>query len=871
MKRPPKIAEWILSRIVEKDEREFILGDLKEFYFQRLKTYGYLKSVLWYWFQIVKSFHLFISNSIFWSFTMFKNYLKTAFRNAVKQKAYTFINIAGLSIGIAACILILVYIQFEMSYDNYHEKADRIYILKIDGNFSGNDFISLASAAPAAPAIKKDFPEVAETVRFGFMPKVPVKYNNKYFYEESIMYADVSVFDIFSFNMIKGDPETALKSPYSVVITEEMAKKYFGEEDPMGKSLNFNTKDDFLVTGIIKNVPQNTLFRFDMLCSFQTLYAQDYPYLKEWISHNYLTYLLMPENYNHRELEKKFPAFIETYAGKELRGMGASMKYFLQNIKDIRLHTSLRRGEPGAIVFIFMFSIIAVLVLVIGCINYMNLATARSATRAREVGMRKVLGAEKGKLIKQFLGESFIYSFISLIIAVVIAHIALPFISSLSGVEIGLNYVTMPWLIPGLIFIMLFVGLLGGSYPAFFLASFKPVKVFQGFQKAGKTNSFLRNILVVTQFTISITLIIGTGVIMKQFSFMKTKDLGFNKENIVVLPVKDNNLRQSLESIKEDLKNYPGILNIAASSAIPGENAPSNAKVPEGYSENQTQLMGEINVDHDFLPTLGIEFTMGRNFSPQYASDKTEAIIINETAARKFGWKNPIGKTIKYVTDLSPVAWESKQVIGVVKDFHFAPLYLEIQPFYISNSSNISFYDYNYLLVKINPENISGTLSFLKNKWKDIDPNRPFDYFFLDESIEERYSITDRIRDIFSYFTLFAVFIACLGLFGLSAFTADQRIKEIGIRKVHGASTLDIFLLFNKGLLKLVIVANVIAWPLAYLIFNYLIQVLPYRAGISIMTFVLSSLLVLIIGLTTISYQSIKTSVANPVNSLRTE
>jgi putative ABC transport system permease protein len=861
MKHPPKIAEWILSRIVEKNEREFILGDLKEFYFQRLKTSGYLKSVLWYWFQIVKSFHLFISNSIIWSFTMFRNYLKTAFRNAKRQKVYTFINITGLGIGMACSILIFLYIQFETSYDAYHEKAERIYLLNIDGNFGGNDFISLFSSAPTAEAMKNEFPEIENTARLRNMQRAPVRYKNTSFYETGILYADDTFFDMFSYPFISGDPETALKDPYSVVITGAIAEKYFGNENPVGKTLKFNANDNYIITGIIENVPPNTLFKFDMLCSFITLVNKNFMGLNDWLSHNFLTYLLLDEKCDPDELEKKFPAFVEKHVSRDLQEHGATVKYFLQNIKDIRMHSSQKRGQPTAIIIIYIFSAVAVLVLIVACINFMNLATAIYITRAREVGVRKVFGANRKNIVRQFLAESFLYSFIALLLAMIIVQFLIPFINSASGAELSFKYLNMSLLILVLAGIALFVGLAAGSYPSFYLAAFEPVRILKGSITSGRSNFRLRNTLVIFQFTISIILVIGTGIISKQLNLMKSKDLGFDKENIDVISISGSKIRQSLETIKKELKKNPGVLNVAAASVIPGEGAPINAKRPEGFQENQSKLMAELHVDHDYIPTLDVKIIEGRNFSPEFASDKTESAIINETAAEEYGWENPIGKTIN----------ETKTVIGVVKDFHIFPLYMPLRPLYIRYSSNEAFYDYKYVMVRISPQNINTTISYINKTFKEIDPQRPFDYFFLDESLNARYRIPDSILQLTTFFTVFTLLIASLGLFGLASFTAENRTKEIGIRKIIGASASGIVMMLSKQLLKNIIISNIIAWPIAYWLFYNMLQTMTYRIEINIWTFILSASVVFVIGFFAVSYQSVKASLSNPADSLRAE
>ncbi len=799
---------------------------------------------------------------------MIKNYLKSALRNIKRHKGYAFINIAGLAIGMACCILILMYIATELSYDRYHEKADRIFRLGLDATMGGISVVTPISNVPSAPALVQGYPEVLDAVRIRTVSKRSVKYEDKVFYENGILYADNSIFNVFTFPLIKGDPHTALKRAYTIVLTQETAEKYFGSENPMGKILNYNNQYDFTVTGVVENVPQNSHFTFDMLCSYETLYDTGREIMEEWFNFIDYTYLLLPVGFDYRILENKFPALVDKYLGSTLKAMGGEIKFFLQPLTSIHLHSNLENEirANSSITYIYIFSAIGIFILCIACINFMNLATARSATRAKEVGLRKVVGAMRKELIWQFLGESLIYSIFSLMIAILLVRLAVPFAESLSGRSMSLNIAEMPWLIPGLIGLVLLVAFIAGSYPALFLSAFRPAQVLKGNLKAGSASSRLRSFLVVAQFIISISLIIGTGVILNQLKFMKNKNLGFEKESVIVIEVRDSSIRRSFESIKAEIRKIPGVLSVSSSSLVPGQEPSVQPFIPEGYTEKQAQLMEIFGVDHDFFPALGMEIVKGRNFSPEYGTDSSSAVIINETAAKRYNWENPIGKTIRAIGD-EVGKWETFTVVGVVRDFHRTSLHSVIAPQIIGNDPS----RFDELAIRISPENADTTLSLIKEKWKEVDPTRPFEFLYLDGLIDRLYGTEERLSDIFSAFSVFAVFIACLGLFGMASFAAEQRTKEIGIRKVLGASVPGIVVLLSKDFLKLIVAANVIAWPLAYFGMNRWLQNFAYKSGIGVWVFFLTGLLAVGIALATVSYQAIKAALLDPVDAIKYE
>jgi putative ABC transport system permease protein len=799
---------------------------------------------------------------------VFKNYLKIALRNLKKHRGYSFINIAGFAISMACCILIILYIYSELNYDRYHENADRIYRLGTNFDIGKMHAKAAVSNHPIGPALSRDYPEVLNAARIRpYRRRTLVEYKEKQFFEEKVFYADNSVFDVFSFPLIRGDRKSALATAYSLVITADAAKKYFVEDDPIGKTLRFNNDSDFTVTGIIKNVPQNSHFTFDMLCSFETIYQHNPAQREKWMGDfNNYTYLLLQENYDFRELEQKFPQLIDKHIGRILKLVGGKVEFFLQPLTSIHLYSDLEGEISGNsdIAFVYIFAAIALFILLIACINFINLSTARSAQRAKEVGMRKVLGSHRSQLIKQFLSESITYSFLAFLIALMLVQLALPLFRSLSGTTLSFKFDEIFWLVPYLIGFVFLIGLIAGSYPAFFLSAFRPVRVLKGRSKAGAANSRFRSVLVVLQFAISIILIVGTGVITNQLHFMKEKRLGFNKEHVVVLPIREGSIVQSIESIKEELRSHSGVVSVAASSAVPGHGASRhNAFLPEGFELDESQMIGAISIDHNFIPTLDMEVIAGRNFSPEFVADNKKSALINEAAAREFGWDDPIGKTVTELTGNGI----TKTVIGVVKDFHVESLRKKIGPLYIENEPSA----FGCISIRIRPRNVSGTMEFLRKKWKEFDSSGTFDYAFLDESFDSQYRAEERLSTIFSYFTLFAIFIACLGLFGLASFTAEQRTKEIGIRKVLGASVYDIVILLSKEFTKWVLLANIIAWPVAYYAMNKWLQDFAYRINTGIWIFIIAGALAVTVALLTVSYQAIKSALSNPVETLRYE
>ncbi len=808
---------------------------------------------------------------------MLQNYLKVIMRNAFRHKGYSIINLLGLAVGMTSCILIMLYVQDEFSYDQYAKYPERVYRIAIDMAVGDRgDVHSARSAPPWAPVLAEELPEIESYVRLK-SPLVSwmVSYEptNKKFHEKGFYFADDTVIDFFNLNMVRGDAATALKEPSTVVISEAMATKYFGNDDPMGKVITLDNSYDFRVTGIMEKIPRNSHFQCDFFASFVTLhtiengpYGQDYGNnMQQQFFPDLYTYIRLPEGYAPAQLEEKLVGFIDRHHGEILTRFNATMVASLQPLTDIHLQSS-REAEiqsNGDMAYIYIFSAIAIFVLVIACINFINLATARSAARAREVGIRKVVGAHRGQLMLQFMGESVVMAIVSLILAIGLSYLLLPAFNAISAKALVLT-LTDSTLLLSLIGIVLLVGLIAGSYPALFLSSFQPAAVLKGSSKADSSaNATLRKVLVVFQFALSIVFIIGTWVVGDQMEYMQNKNLGFTKEHVVIIALGDTDQRLIYNNYKSLILQSPDVIAVTGLNAPPGGLQGNIGFSPEGAEAGETVLMDFFGVDHDFVDALEIEIIQGRTFSPDFSTDSTRAFIINEAAAAQLGWRDdPIGKEFIF----GPNAPFRPKVIGVVKDFHLKSLHTEIAPLVIGlNKEPV------YMAIRISGNNLSNTLSFLAEKWPDVYPNDPFQYSFLDEDFDNLYQ-TEQLRgQVFGVFSILAIFIACLGLLGLASFTAEQRTKEIGIRKVMGASVSGIIVMMTKEFITLVILASIIAWPIAYYVMTNWLQDFAYAASLSVWTFVLAAVGAVIITVVTVSFQATKAALTNPVDALQYE
>jgi len=810
---------------------------------------------------------------------MLKNYLKIALRNLRKHKAYSFINIAGLAIGISCCALIMLYVQDELSFDRFHKNADRIYRVALSAAASGTPINSATTSAPMAAALVQEYPEVRGAARFWPIGRVLIGHENNRFYEDRFLFADSSVFEVFTFPLLSGDPKTALAQPNSVLLTEAMARKYFGNENPLGKFLRYDNRADYKITGVLKNIPRRSHLQFDFLASLITQPRSQSPL---WISNSYYTYLLLQENYAPLQLEAKFPALVKKYVAPQIEqaidksfdeaiAAGAKYDFYLQPLPSIYLHSTAQNdlAVTSDVKYVYILTAIAVFILLIAAINFMNLATARSSNRAKEVGLRKVLGSERRQLIKQFLGESILLSFMALAIALFLIEILLPVFNNLAGKALSLRFSGSLFFIISLAAVALTIGLLAGVYPAFVLSAFQPAAVLKGSLRSGAKSPWLRSTLVVVQFAISIVLLVGTGVAFQQLQYMQNKRLGFAKEQVVVLPIETRAGQQKYESFRQDLLQNPNVIAVGATSSIPGRVDNDTVYRLEGVSNEVIYSLKVMRVSEDFLAALQIELAAGRGFSREFVSDTSEAFVINEAAARYMGMtlETAVGKRLTEVAAGGINKDDQRTIIGVMKDFHYESMHHEIKPLVMS----IEPLAYNNIVVRVRPENIAATLAALQEKWQAFEPGYPPRYFFLDEDFGRLFAAEARQSQIFSHFTILAICIACLGLFGLASFIAEQRTKEIGVRKVLGASVQQIIVLLSKDFTKLVVIAFLIAAPLAYFAMQRWLQDFAYRTALSPTVFVLAGLLAMLIAWLTVSYQAIKAALTNPVEALRYE
>ncbi|MCL4707459.1 ABC transporter permease [bacterium] len=792
---------------------------------------------------------------------MLKNYLKIAIRNLLKHKVYSFINLAGLAIGIACCVLIILYVREELSYDRFHKNAGRIYRVGNEGRFGSEIWTSARTSHPLALALVQEFPEVQSAVRFYRLYKPLVRVGEKKFVEPRFFYADSSVFNIFTFPLIKGDPQTALIQPYSLVLSQEMAEKYFGEVDPLGQTLSVAKLGDFQITGVLKNIPENSHLAFDFLASYETLRAQNDPNLMSWGSIVTSTYILLRDEHNAVQLETKLPALAAKYHDQS---EGATQRLFLNSITDLHLRSEINGelGERGSMATLSILIIVAAFILIIACINFMNLATARSLQRGREVGMRKVIGAHRLQLIRQFLSEAILLALGALALALPLVEFLLPAFNQLVGKNLEVEFAANLSTIGALFALGLLVGIFAGSYPAFALSSFKPVAVLKGQTKSRPTGARIRQVLVVAQFAISIVFIVSTMIVGSQLEFFRNKKLGFDKEQILVLPIQDRSVNSRYEAIKHELRQNPNILSVAAASQVPGAGEGNYYYNVEGIADGLT--LPTYFIDHDFIPTLGIELAAGRSFSASFPADATGAFLINETAAKQFGWDDALGKTVDWDSGTKKGA-----VIGVIKDFHNQSLHEPIKPMVLQIFPEPLYV--GCFVLRIAPHDIAATLAFIKDKWQAFEPQYPFQYSFLDEDFGRLYLNEERLAQIFRYSSTLAILIACLGLLGLAAFAAEQRTKEIGVRKVLGATVSQIVLLLSRDFAKLVGIAFVVATPVAYVAMSRWLQNFAYRAEIGLGAFLLAGLVALGLACLTVSWQAIKAALANPVEALRYE
>ncbi|WP_374949099.1 ABC transporter permease [Mucilaginibacter sp.] len=807
---------------------------------------------------------------------MFKNYIKTAFRSLKKNKGFTIINVFGLALGLCVCMLIVFYVVDELSYDRYNVNASRIYRVNDDIKFGGNEKSYSQSPAPLAQTFLNDLPEVESAVRFRQRGQFQVKKGNLKIQEYRAIYADPGVLTMFTLPMIQGDPKTALNAPNSVVINQTTALKYFNTTSAVGKTLTINDSLYYKVTGVIKDMPKQSHFKIDLFMSMSSL-----PEGKDdsWLSNNFNTYILVKPGSNVKALEAKLPALVKKYVGSQLEAAikmsyddllkgGDYFKLNLTPLTDIHLKSN-RDGELEAnsnIQYVYIFLAIAVFILLIACVNFMNLSTARSANRAREVGVRKVLGSPRKYLIAQFLSESIIVTFAATLIAVAGAYILLPTFNNLAGKDLAFTANTFAWLAPVLLAAVIVIGCLAGSYPAFFLSAFQPIDVLKGKLASGFKGGALRSFLVVFQFSISIFLIIGTMVIYHQLKFIQSKDLGYNRDHVLVIQ-NTNYLGNQAKAFKQELKRMAGVKNVTLTPFTPTSNYHNSTTFFQDQTRNaKTALSTQFwEADEDYLATMGMKLIAGRNFSKEMKTDSS-ALIINEAAAKRLGLKDPINKELYFPIDSKAEQLKAMHIIGIIKDFNFNSLRENITPLVLVMNENRG-----ALSVRINSADIPGVLARIKSKWQNFATNEEFTYSFMDEDFDAVYRSEQRIGRIFIVFTSIAIIIACLGLFGLAAYATEQRTKEIGIRKILGANVGIIVTLLSKDFIKLVLISILIASPLAWLSMQQWLHGFAYRDGIKWWIVAAAGGGAMMIAFITISLQSVKAAIANPVKSLRSE
>jgi putative ABC transport system permease protein len=860
--QPPRISEWLLKCLYQDQKAYTLTGDLSETFQFLVNEQGKFRARWWYRVQLFKALFPLLNDAIYWRATMFKNYLKTALRNIRKHKIYSFINIGGLAVGMTCCFFIFLWVKNELSYDRFHKNADRIHRVIAEYFTEGSSDIFPATPAPLAQALMDEFSQVEQALRLEEYSDIRLAHQNKQFWGNRAFLTDPKFFEVFSFPLIKGDPQTALKDTNSIVITEEMARKCFGEGEALGRVLTVGSRNprDYKVTGVLKDIPKNSHLQFDFLLSFSII-----RYNLNWSCWNYMTYVMFSSPGLEQGLEQKSSEFLSE-RGKP------NHKLHFQPLTQIHLHSNFRGDfeTNGKIAHVYLFSGMAVMLLLLAGINFINLCTARSAIRQKEVGVRKVVGASRPQLIKQFIGESVFLSLLAFLLSLILMRIFLPYFNSFLKQDLNFS------LSQGLSFFLfmavlaLVIGLLSGIYPAYIISAFHPKETISGSvtRQSTRHKALLRKFLVVTQFAISILFITSSLLVRNQLHYMATKDLGYEKEQIVVLPFekvmpvyRGQELSQRQESYKNEILQNAAVTDATFSSYSLNRHCAHQTVWWEGKSPEDI-LMDWITVDYDFFETLQIEFLEGRPFSQEFPTDKESAYILNESAAKKTGGLQAVGRKFQIPGPYRQVG----TVVGVVRNFHYKSLHNEIHPLVITLGRTQS-----YMLSRIKPENLSSTLTYMNSKWRELFPGQSFEYSFLDEDFGRVYRSEILMGKVFNTIAGLAIFIAALGLFGLVSFATERRTKEIGIRKVLGASITRITVLIAKESTGCILLANLIAWPIAWYVMNRWFQNFAYRTPISLWPFILSGGLAILIAFVTMSIQILKAASANPVDALRYE
>ncbi len=807
---------------------------------------------------------------------MLKNFFLITLRNTIRDKAYFILNVLGLSLGIAGSILILLYVQQELSYDKFHSKADRTFRINAYAKLEGKEISMAVSAPPQARVFKEEYPEIEEATRYYYPNDQKVTYENITYNEKRFYFADANFLEIFNFPLLKGNPKTALQKPHSVILTSAMAEKLFGPIDPIGKNIVLNNDKVYQVTGVVQKVPVNTHFRFDYLASFNSLELSKSEF---WLSQMLETYVVLQKDYPYKKLEAKFEGLLDKFIlpqiqqlipikvnnYKEFEALGNIYVFMLQPLNDLHFNTRYLFGydEGTDRVYIYFFSVVAIFLLFIACINFMNLSTAKFSYRSKEVGIKKVVGSSRSQLISQFLSESLIITLVAMIISLTLVELVLPSFNRFTGKDLAIGYLNHWYIIPSLLFVTIFIGFLAGIYPAFYLSSFKPAEILKAKFNKGSGNIRLRSVLVVVQFSITIILLISTFVVASQLKFIRNKDLGFNKENLLVVK-NSGDLSDQAETFRESVMKLPDVVQASRSWTFPGEPYHGSTFQIQDDSLNKMYQFEIIAGDYDFLPLLGINIKSGRNFSREFTTD-ANALLINESAVKFLGVKDPLG--VRLTSPNLQGGQDVYEIIGVFQDVYYKSFHEKIEPMLmmLNTDKNNAF-----TIVRIKGD-LMGTVREVEKTWNEFMPGQAFEYVFIDENFNKLYQAEIRAGRVFTIFSVLAVFVACLGLLGLSAFSAEKRTKEIGIRKVHGASVPVILRLLSTEIVILITISSFIAWPVVYYFMNKWLQNFAYQTTMHFLTFLLSSCIGLAIAISVVVYQSLKVARVNPVEALKYE
>ncbi len=868
--KPPRLTERLLKRFFPDEGIFTTIGDLEEVYHNIAEEKGTAKASLWYRLQAFNSIFSYFKNQFLWSIVMFKNYLVFTSRLIKRDKFHYFLNFLGLSTGIACCIIIMLFLRNELTYDQHHERADRIYRISSNYVTSGKPLLYAITSPALGPRLKEEYPEIEDFVRIMPLPEMLFSYDDKRLYQERIVLADPSILTVFTYPLQQGNVETCLKDPNTVVLTETLARKYFGGENPMGKIIQVENQGDFIVTGVIKDPPRNSHIPIEGIISYAT-WDTDQQSLR-WSMYEVFgyTYVLLPEKYDLAAFYEKFPVFYEKYFKADEESYGQVYKPIFLKLKDIHYNTfGFRADMPlGNKSYLYTFFFIGIFILILACVNYVNMATARASTRVREIGMKKVLGSGKKDLVFQLLGESLLVSFIAMIFAYGAVLLSSTPLNHRLELNLETGMLFDPALIAAVLGLFLLIGILSGIYPAFYLSAIRSVTAISGGFRSGRTGVRIRRVLVTFQFVVSIGVVIITLFMNRQVEFMRSRDLGFKKESVVSIRLRDNDVIPKIPAFKQELIQHPDIISAATAIGQPGalNTGLYRFEGREGMEEHNFYVLWG---GFDYIQTLGAEIVEGRDFDPSFSTDRQKGIIVNETLVRFMEWDNPIGKRITQGTHTD------SHVIGVVKDFHFASLHNKIEPMLIrmirDPEDNMPGTFPDQLMVRLKGQSLTDTMEWLEDRWNRLNPNRPLVFSFLDESFDRLYDADRRQNRLVKIFSYICIIISLLGLLGLSSFTSLRRTKEVALRKVLGASASQIVLIMFREIFFLIVVAIAVAIPVSLLFIDMWLGKFAYRTGINPVLLGIAAVGAILVAFLTASYHSFKVAHTNPVDNLRYE